>query len=68
MGKRSTTITGKHPILGTLFATIDPTVQFTEPKVTDMQFSSLLAPFKTREAAEAALVKLGAAVNGEASR
>lgn len=50
----------EHPERGRLFAAVDPSVHHIEAGIRDSRFGARLAPFRTREEAEAALVAAGA--------
>jgi hypothetical protein len=60
MSERTHLIEADHPALGKLFAAVDPTAAYIQPQVTELRFAALLAPFKTVEDAETALVAAGA--------
>ena len=53
-------LTGKHPTRGLLWASIDPNVNYLEPRITEGRFAAYLAPFRSEEAARAALSEAGA--------
>lgn len=56
---------GDHDERGRLFAAFDPDVRHVEPGVRDSRFSAFLAPYRSREEAEAALIKAGAIIRGD---
>ena len=53
---------GAHAELGDLFAAFDPTAHHVEPGVRSSRFAARLAPFRTREEAEQALIVEGAVI------
>ncbi len=53
-------IEAAHPQLGPLYAAVDPAATYVQGQVAELRFASLLAPFKTAEDAEAALIAAGA--------
>jgi hypothetical protein len=63
---RTSIISGKHNALGTLFAAVDPSARYVQPKVAELRFAALLTPFNTVAEAEAALSEAGASVSGGA--
>lgn len=60
MAKADKYIVGTHPTLGTLWAAIDEGAHHLEGRVAERRFPAFLAPFRSRQEAEAALVKAGA--------
>lgn len=55
-------IAADHDERGRLFAAFDPTAHHVQPGVRDSRFSAFLAPYRTREEAEAALIAAGAVI------
>ena len=55
-------VTGTNADGATLWAGVDPTVHHIEGRVAERRFGAFLAPFRTIEAAEAALIAAGATV------
>lgn len=55
-------VTAEHPQRGTLWAAIDASTIQAEGRVAERRFPAFLAPFRSREEAEAALVEAGAMV------
>lgn len=53
-----------HQEGGRLFAAFDPQVHHVQPGVQDSRFAAFLAPFRSREEAETALVAAGAVIGG----
>jgi len=58
-------ISGWHPELGRIYAAIDDSARFTQPEVRPSRLGSMLAPYPTKEAAEAALRNAGAQIDRE---
>lgn len=54
-----------HEHDGDLFAAWDPTSHHVEPGVRSSRFAAYLAPFRSREEAERALVDAGAVIDNE---
>ena len=54
-------IVGEHRERGALYAAFDSTVHHIEGRVCDSRFSARMAPFKSRDEAEAALRAAGCA-------
>ncbi len=67
MTKAARYVIGEHPQLGQLWAAIDPAVHHVEGRVAERRFSAFLAPFKSREDAEAALTAAGAKITAKAT-
>lgn len=62
-------LTGRHPERGLLWASIDPNVNYLEPRISEGRFAAYLAPFRSEEAARAALLETGAIqIEAEAGR
>ena len=60
-------VTATHPARGALWAAIDERTHHLEGRIAERRFTAFLAPFKSREEAEAALIAAGcrlAAGNG----
>ena len=55
---------GHHSELGDLFAAFDPAAHHVEPGVRSSRFAARLAPFRSREEAERALIEEGAVIGG----
>ncbi|WP_305097475.1 hypothetical protein [Croceibacterium aestuarii] len=53
---------GQHAELGDLFAAWEPCSHHVEPGVRNSRFAARLAPFRTREEAEQALIAEGAVI------
>lgn len=58
-------LSGWHPDQGRIYAAIDESARFTSPEVRPSRLGSLLAPYPSVEAAEAALREAGAEVDRE---
>lgn len=58
-------IVGDHDERGRLYAAFDPLAHHVEPGVRDSRFSAFLAPYRSREDAEAALIAAGAVLLGD---
>lgn len=56
----TTLLTAAHPKLGTLWASFDPTVHHIVGRVAETRFGARLAPFRSEQEAEAALIAAGA--------
>lgn len=68
MPKRaSNLLAAEHPERGTLWAAVDPSVHHIEGRVAELRFGARLAPFKSHEEAQAALVAAGCVLNREAA-
>lgn len=52
-------VTASHPALGTLWAAIDERTHHLAGRIAERRFSAFLAPFRSREEAEAALIAAG---------
>lgn len=61
-------LTGTHPERGILWAAIDPSVHHIQGTVRETRFGARLAPFRSREEAEAALIAEGALVEHQHGR
>jgi hypothetical protein len=61
-------VRGHHAELGDLYAAWDPCSHHVEPAVRPSRFGARLAPFKSREEAERALIAEGAVIEPEAVR
>ncbi len=59
---------GHHSELGDLFAAWDPQSHHVEPAVRPSRFGARLAPFRSREEAEKALLTEGAVIEDEDCR
>jgi hypothetical protein len=59
MKRNSNVLTAEHPTRGLLWAAFDPSVHHIVGKVAESRFSARLAPFKSREQAETALIAEG---------
>lgn len=60
-------VTASHPALGTLWAALDERTHHLEGRIAERRCGAFLAPFRSREEAEAALIAAGcrlAAGNG----
>ena len=57
-------LTGDHDERGRLFAAYNPDVHHIEPAVMASRFSAYLAPYKTHDEAEQALLTAGAVIRG----
>jgi hypothetical protein len=57
--KRSNVIAAEHSTRGLLWASFDPSVHHIAGRVADSRFAARLAPFKSIEEAEAALIAEG---------
>lgn len=57
------TVTAAHAELGDLYAAFDPLVHHVEPGVRTSRFAARLAPFRSREEAERALLAEGAVLD-----
>ncbi len=55
---------GQHAELGDLYASWDPTAAHVEPAVRPSRFGARLAPYRSREDAERALLGEGAVIDG----
>lgn len=55
-------VVGSHAELGDLYAAFDPDVCHVEPGVRTSRFAARLAPFRTRDEAERALIEEGAVI------
>lgn len=53
-------LVGTHPDRGLLWASVHPNVNYLEPRITEGRFAAYLAPFRSEEAARAALLETGA--------
>jgi hypothetical protein len=62
MAKRSKIISGEHPMLGTLYAAVDPEARYVQPKVSELRFAAMLTPYRSAAEAEAALIEAGASL------
>jgi hypothetical protein len=51
---------GRHSKRGLLWASIDEHVNYLEPRITEGRFAAYLAPFRSEDAARAALLETGA--------
>lgn len=60
MAKPDNLLTGKHPERGLLWVSFDASVHHITGRVAETRFGARLAPFASREEAEAALVAAGA--------
>lgn len=56
-------LTASHPHRGTLWAAIDQQAHHLTGKVTERRFSAFLAPFRSGQEAEAALIAAGGALD-----
>jgi hypothetical protein len=59
MKRISNVLTGEHPTRGLLWASFDASVHHIIGKVAESRFSARLAPFKSLEEAETALIAEG---------
>jgi hypothetical protein len=60
---------GKHPDRGLLWASVDPNVNYLEPRITEGRFAAYLAPYRSEDAAREALLGAGAThIEAEAGR
>lgn len=59
MKRNSNVLTAEHPTRGLLWASFDPSVHHTVPRVAESRFAARLAQFKSRSEAEAALAEAG---------
>jgi hypothetical protein len=59
-------LTAAHAELGDLYAAFDPAARHVEPGVRTSRFGAQLAPFRSREEAERALIAEGAIIVGVA--
>ena len=57
-------IAATHDERGRLFAAVVPDVHHVLPEVRESRFAASLAPFRTRQAAETALLDAGAVIGG----
>ncbi len=55
-------LVGTHAELGDLYAAFDPEAHHVEPGVRTSRFAARLAPFRTRDEAERALIEEGAVI------
>lgn len=55
-------LTGHHPELGAMWAAINPEARFVPPELKPSRFAATLSPYRTREAALAALSEAGARI------
>lgn len=62
---RTDVVTAQHAELGDLFAAYDPTSHHLSPGVRTSRFAAFLAPFRSRDEAEAALLQEGAVMVGK---
>ena len=53
-------LVGKQPNGGLLWASVDPNVNYLEPRLTESRFAAYLAPFTSEDAARAAMRDPGA--------
>lgn len=60
---RTTVLVGYHAELGDIYAAFDPEAHHVEPGVRTSRFGARLAPFRTREEAERALLAEGAVIS-----
>lgn len=47
---------GRHPDRGLLWASVDPSVHYLEPRITEGRFAAYLAPFRSEDEARTALL------------
>lgn len=52
-------LTGQHQTSGKLWAAVDPTVHHVEGEVRETRFGARLAPFRSVDEAQAALIAVG---------
>lgn len=64
MRKHSNLLTAEHPERGTLWASFDPAVHHIVGRVAETRFGARLAPYRSRDEAEAALVAAGGVIDG----
>lgn len=58
-------VIGDHVERGRLYAAFDPLAHHVDPGVRDSRFSAFLAPYRSQEDAEAALIAAGAVLRGD---